>query len=75
MKKLILTVCLAMMYGLSTPGMARADLMYAINQTTTGATALVGATGFSSGKYAGLTFTSDGALNRFGEISDKKDLQ
>lgn len=50
MKKLILTVCLAMMYGLITPGMARADLMYAITfdnellsiDTSTGAGTLIG---------------------------------
>ena len=50
MKKLILTVCLAIMYGSITPGIARADLMYAITfdnellsiDASTGAGTLIG---------------------------------
>ena len=51
MKKLILSICLVMMYGLTTPDTARADLLYAVTfagdqllsiDTSTGAGTLIG---------------------------------
>ena len=82
MKRLILTICLTMMVSLITPGMAKADFMYAITfnneflsiNTSTGAGTLIGYTdstmnGFGLGDRGTNIYTFDQEADRIVQLN------